>query len=680
MRSVTLHIPKRGNPNDDYVVEVYRWRDGKIEQSSSGSIPLKKELFLEGGTLDVKQVKELILNQEGDSEGFDKYGRELYDAINKGKVSQVLQKERGEAEAEIKSWTIANEAIRKSTPRPSGLRLYVAVEDEALLAIPWELLRSNFPLFLQEEFPVLRCESKDLVPRESSAVWPIRILVIEGCSGPVAEEIGASEEIDGIREALRPADYLFETKILRTRRLRPETLNPCTPARLSEELKRFKPHVLHFIGHGRITAGNAVLEICDSNNVLQDWSADQIGLAVMNMGGLGLRLAFINACRSGNGAGGDGYSVARALFMGSTPSVIAMQADVSGKAAHICAKAFYAGLASGIPIDKALAAARFTLNGSLGGSKRHPYVPVLNVRSAPEQILAPARAPATVITAPELDDVRKYFVDRLEERSALLGALFDTGLESQRKSVVVIRGSTKIGKTWMSKWLLHACAATGMPVYRLEVLDQKDWLEVLFSFCEGKKGTDSFARPLPPEARAVFYKCLSELTGVQLPVDGSKPDISLSDLKHNEAQDKVMSAFHRALKVAAGTGNLVIAFDRLRESVVGLQDAHFASLKQYLWETHIASEPDGPVKAIVMLPGKESDRYEAEFSNGLWTIIDLKKFSAFEVKSLICDVFAIKYPEKVRGLMKVLETLADAELEPGRLLATCDNLAPLVPG
>jgi hypothetical protein len=679
MRSITLRIPKRAKATGDYVLEVFRWRNEEIEKKAAGRIQLAEK------DVEFEKLSQLILKQDGDSPDFRQQGIAVYELLHRGKVAEVWDKERDAADTEINRWLALSLAVKAATPKPDGLRLYFAVEDPSLAAVPWELLqpRSDVPLFLQEEYPALRCEGCLLPPRQDYKIWPIRILVIEGCAASEAKTIGSGGEIEGIREALRPVSHFFDLEILQTRAPDPPgtatALPPVTPETLRVRLKEFKPHILHFIGHGEATGDKTVLKICDKDNNVLDWTANQIGQAVKNMGGI-LRLAFVNACRSGVAADSDAPSIARALFKGTALGVVAMQADLSGAAAQLCVREFYRALAEGNPIDKALSRARQAMSAEFGEEKRHAFVPVMSVRALPEQILlSPAHSRSDLIIAPELDEVRRSFVNRTKQRSEAINAMFETGLEIQRRSAVVIKGGEKFGKTWLSKWLLHACAAAGTSVHRLDGFDMADWLEVLLAFCAGKSMPDSFTRPLPEPARAAFYKTLTQIAGMPSPPLGTAPMVTLKDLeKQNNAQEMVMTAFHLALKAAAaaGTGNLVIAIDRLRQGDQGLSDPHFESLQKYLWE-RIAQERDGPIKVMVILPGMEKDHYKAQFSEDLWKKVDVGAFPAADVPGLLRELVVAKYPNKLDKMPPFWDKPVGGDMGPEQLVNACEVLATL---
>jgi hypothetical protein len=659
MRSLTLKISPLDKKQGTRKLEIYRWRNGKMVQKPVSEETLPQGVFT--GKLDPSTLSRLIREIDEDSGKFRETGTNLYAAIHVGSVAKVWDAERDLAQEEIEKWEMHH---NEGDARPGGLRVYLSVEDEELAKIPWELMVSDFPLFLQEEWPILRLRSR-VQPRDESAVWPIRLSVIVGCSEEQATEIYAKQELEGIRAAVRSADYFFDLDVVETRKY-----DNFTPDTLLGHLQRFRPHIFHFIGHGHMIGTDASLEINDRSGG-RDWTASQIGLAVKSMRGV-LRLAYVNACQSAVGL--NAMSVAEAFFKGGALSVIAMQADVSGEAAQILSREFYSQIASGLNVDSALAAARHKVQDKLGPEKRHPYVPVFSVRADPEQILIWPASQHRRIMPPHIDDVRKQFVDRVKERRQAINTLFESGLGHERRSAVVVRGAEKIGKTWFLKWVLHACARNGTVIRHLEAFQHSDFLQLIYAVCDGSKQGNSFSEPLSEKVRAGFYNALADVAGCKIR-EGTKPAISLTDLqKRNDWQDKLLNAFHQSLKEEAGNEVFILAIDKWREGDRGLPESHFRSLKWYLWD-RIAREPSGPVKILISLPGKENDRYEVDFPKDLWKTIDLDRFPAIEVPDLLRELFCLKYPDQLNA--KIEQYIEDPNFEPltpEELSISCDLL------
>jgi CHAT domain-containing protein len=126
-------------------------------------------------------------------------------------------------------------------------------------------------------------------------------------------------------------------------------------------LKQFKPHVVHFLGHGK----------CDSNGgkiafVEKDYRADWCNgrlLANALSDHASVRLAFLQACESAVGDSAVAYralsSVAGDLVQTGIPAIVAMQANVENAAANSFADAFYrAVIEQRQPIYRAMQLAR----------------------------------------------------------------------------------------------------------------------------------------------------------------------------------------------------------------------------------------------------------------------------------------------------------------------------------
>ena len=132
--------------------------------------------------------------------------------------------------------------------------------------------------------------------------------------------------------------------------------------------------IWHFSGHG----GQEGLAFADAQGNAEIAAADRLGLL---LAGEGVRLAVLNACRAGQG-GGQAASVAGALVRAGVPAVIGMQGNLPDEAARAFAGGFYAALAAGQPVDRAVTAGRkaiLALGGSLGTDW---WLPALFMRAA----------------------------------------------------------------------------------------------------------------------------------------------------------------------------------------------------------------------------------------------------------------------------------------------------------
>jgi hypothetical protein len=636
MESITLAVSRASN-GANYAVELFRWHGGARDQNPAAKSSLPAALFGSGGALDLEARQRFFLETTSQDTEFRAIGRQIWDSLHAGDVAAAWDQAIHDVEDALEQWEALSAADKLATPRPAGLRTYLQI-DESLAALPWELLRSTHDLFLVGHMPVLRAEKRKFLPRGDAGVWPIRVLVVAGANAAEADVLKTDEELEAIREVFRESEHLFDINILETRRY--ETF---TPADLKSELQSFRPHVFHFIGHGRTDGHIPRLEICDRKNK-QDWTSTQIELDLKNMGSV-LRLAFLNACRTGQPKKSDFFSIGQAFFRGRTLAVLAMQADVSGQAARTCTRRFYSELVNGSHVDAALAAARDMVNAEMGEDTRHAFVPVLSVSAAPEHIFeCPRRTP---IQAHGLDEVRRHFVDRIDERRIVIHSVARSEIVKQHCSAIVLKGQEeKIGKTWLQMWLLHAFAQQNYSIHTVEAFDKSDWLQFVLALCEGAPAFGAFYQPLPEATRRQFYEDAARIAGQPPPAPGAPPAFHLDDFaSRNDAHEKVLAAFHQALRDQPKTKPVILAASRFSTGLQSLSSAHVRTLKEHLWD-RIAAERDGAIMTIIELPFDSHREYQFEFAEDLWQVIDLARFSARKVPELLREFFYRLKPGK----------------------------------
>src|SRR5262249_38423401 len=108
------------------------------------------------------------------------------------------------------------------------------------------------------------------------------------------------------------------------------------------------------------------------------------------LGDLGLRLAVLNACRTGEVADGTAANpfagVAAALVREGLPAAVAMQFPISDGAANLFSQVFYRRPAHGHTVDGAVSEARLALGATAVGSLEWA-TPVLYLRVRSGRIL-----------------------------------------------------------------------------------------------------------------------------------------------------------------------------------------------------------------------------------------------------------------------------------------------------
>jgi hypothetical protein len=252
---------------------------------------------------------------------------------------------------------------------------------------------------------------------------------------------------------------------------------------LEDTIRKFEPHVLHFIGHSKAGSGGqpAALLLHDGAQYVP-WSTLQMVNFLDSIPTL--RLAYLNACRTQRPgpmttlAAAPAYSLADA-FLRRSLAVIAMQYDVRGPAAALCARTFYSQLAENSTVDQAICAARHELTNVFGAESPEPYLPALVIRARPEQILRlrpEPEQPSKKDVEDNLSPLAAHFVNHTRARREVYDYLFGSP-QDQRRAVLVL-GQSGVGKSWLIKWTLYCMVLRGIRVqYIGQVKD--NWLEIL---------------------------------------------------------------------------------------------------------------------------------------------------------------------------------------------------------
>jgi streptogramin lyase len=236
--------------------------------------------------------------------------------------------------------------------RDHGLRMKLALTDvPELMTLPWEFLYDD-PSFLSisQLTPIVRYLDLPRTRPVRELEPPLRILAL--VSSPVdAVELDVARERTNLEEAL---GELSAQGAVELRWLERATL----PA-LLEELRSGEFHIFHYIGHGafRPEAQDGVLVLEDEDQRAHAVSSRRLGAILQDH--RSLRLAVLNACEGARTSEDDPFAgVAATLIQQGIPAVIAMQFEITDRAAILFAQHLYDSLAAALPIDAALAEAR----------------------------------------------------------------------------------------------------------------------------------------------------------------------------------------------------------------------------------------------------------------------------------------------------------------------------------
>jgi hypothetical protein len=264
-----------------------------------------------------------------------RFGNELFDSIFQSRVRDVYRDSYAQARAEGK-----------------GLRITLALAGAPdLMNLPWEYLYDD-PSFLSISTwtPVVRYLNLPRARRPLPVTTPLRILAMVSAPGD-AVVLDVEREKGLLEEALAGLVGSGGVEI--------SWLEEATLRALQRELRRAPYHVFHFIGHGGYdhAAEDGVLLLEDDQGRGRVVSGSQLGTMLADH--TTLRLAVLNACEGARTSVEDPFAgVAASLVQREIPAVIAMQFEITDRAAIIFAGEFYAALADGYAVDSAVAEAR----------------------------------------------------------------------------------------------------------------------------------------------------------------------------------------------------------------------------------------------------------------------------------------------------------------------------------
>jgi hypothetical protein len=256
-----------------------------------------------------------------------------------------------------------------------GLRVKLRIQAPDLAALPWEYLydpRQGEYVCLSRSTPLVRYLELPQVIQPLQIKPPLRILCMIASPSDL-DPLDVARERGRIAEALQglQASGLVELTWLEGQTWRD----------LQHAMRGGPWHIFHFIGHGGFDprSEEGVLALADEQGKLSLMTATQMGHLLADH--RSLRLALLNACEGARGDQRDLFSsTAATLARRGIPAVLAMQYEITDKAAIECTRSFYEALADGMPVDAAVSEARKAI--SLGIANTLEWgTPVLYMRT-----------------------------------------------------------------------------------------------------------------------------------------------------------------------------------------------------------------------------------------------------------------------------------------------------------
>jgi YVTN family beta-propeller protein len=265
------------------------------------------------------------------------FGGRLFDAVFHDQMLSALTASRDQAES-----------------RDAGLRVRLRLTDSPELAdLPWEYLYDRDArrfLALSEWTPLVRYLDLPGRIRPLPVQPPLQVLVLVA-SPTDFPPLDVDGEWARLQEALGD--------LQRTGRVRLERAPSGTMAELQRQLRRGRHHVFHYIGHGRYDPelGDGQLAMEGPTGRAQPISGSDLGALLHDH--RTLRLGLLNSCEGARGGRTDPYSgTAQSLVYQGIPAVVAMQFEITDRAAVVFTRGFYEAVADGYPLDAAMAEAR----------------------------------------------------------------------------------------------------------------------------------------------------------------------------------------------------------------------------------------------------------------------------------------------------------------------------------
>jgi tetratricopeptide (TPR) repeat protein len=294
------------------------------------------------------ELEDAVLGGGGTAAGQDTqtFGSQLFDALLTGEVRTVYDRSR-------QAVAVQNE----------GLRLKLRVNAPELATVPWEFLydpRAGEFLALSRLTPIVRYLELPLGEQALAVKPPLRILGL--VAGPAdAPPLDVQREKARLEQAVQPLQAAGRVELV--------WLEEQSWRGLQAAMQAGPWHIFHFVGHAAFDPRSAegVLLLANDDGRAAPVSAGQ--LAGLLADHRTLRLAVLNACEGARGSEQSRFSsIAAGLVRRGLPAVLAMQHEISDRAAIEFTASFYGALAAGLPIDAATSEARKAIDLALAGS------------------------------------------------------------------------------------------------------------------------------------------------------------------------------------------------------------------------------------------------------------------------------------------------------------------------
>ncbi len=257
-----------------------------------------------------------------------------------------------------------------------GLRIRLSVDRAGALShLPWELLRDPNREFLtlSRSTPVVRYTQQLSIRPPAAITQPLRVLVM--ISSP---KDFPPLDVEGEWKRLQEST----AELVQKGMIQLERMDDATLIGLQRRLRTGDYHIFHFIGHSDFDAANnqgvLIFESMTDSNKGQVISGGALARELGEESSI--RLVILNSCRSARRVEQDVFAgIASSLVARGIPAVVAMQFEISDRAAKVFAEEFYRAISDLLPIDTALSEARRAIANVVQNTEW--ATPVLYMRS-----------------------------------------------------------------------------------------------------------------------------------------------------------------------------------------------------------------------------------------------------------------------------------------------------------
>lgn len=341
------------------------------------------------------------------------------------------------------------------------LRFEISVDETVLpeiAALPWEFL--VIPVKLQRGVVHLATTPDIIVSRWRSR-WdvPKTIAISPGEKLRIGIAIAAPSDLGGVKYDRVLAQIQAIAQAWSDVELLPIVEN-ATSASIDQLLAQ-KPHIFHFIGHGRFNGGKPQVALVDEILGEADWCESQNFAELFNR--YSDCVVILQTCESATLSSEDSFvGIASDLVQQAVPIVVAMQYEIKNVTAQRFVEAFYRHLFSGDPVDVAVQEGRREIGMKTAYRNREFATPVMYVRAhrlfrlpMSNSTETASKTPAVGVTVPGpfrslIEDKTANFVGRQY--------IFDDinhFLNENPKGYCILEGDPGAGKTAIMAKFVH---------------------------------------------------------------------------------------------------------------------------------------------------------------------------------------------------------------------------------